>query len=344
MDTNDFKLALKSGSFSGVYLFAGEEEYLVRYYLKALRDAIGIDEAFAVFNNPVFDGEEIDFAAICEAVKSPPMMSDYKLIEWRHADFSSLKEQGFAQLEELISLCEEYTYSVVAFTATDSGLDFGTQNKPSAFIKKFGKRDGLNILRFEKSTENQLYAWLKKHFDAHGVRVTLDTVKALVFRSGRSMDVLAGEVEKLSALAHARGKDTVTPEDVNEVASSTPECDTYALSNAILDRSRQKAYFALEEMKIKRVDPIIAMGMVARTFDDLTAVAHLLDEGRGLAEIKGILNMNEYKLKIYINAAKRYGAERLSKIVESLSRADSGAKFGGVTGYTAVELFISQNL
>lgn len=344
MDTNDFKQSLKSGSFAGVYLFAGEEEYLIRYYLKSLREAIGIDEAFAVFNNPTFDGEDIDFAAICEAVKSPPMMSDYKLIEWRHADFSTLKEQGYEQLEELISLCEEHTYSIVAFAAIGDGLDFGTANKPSAFIKKFGKRNGFNILRFEKSTENQLYAWLKKHFDSHGISVTLETVKALVFRSGRSMDVLAGEVEKLSALAHARGKDAVTPEDVNEVASSTPECDTFALSNAILERSRQKAYFALEEMKIKRVDPIVAMSMVARTFDDLTSVAHLLEEGRGLAEIKGILNMNEYKLKIYINATKRYGAQRLSKIVESLARADSGAKFGGVAGYTAVELFISQNL
>ncbi len=344
MDTNDFKLALKSGSFSGVYIFAGEEEYLIRYYLKALRDAIAIDEAFAVFNNPVFDGEEIDFGAIGEAVKSPPMMSDYKLIEWRHADFNSLGESGHTQLEELISLCEEHSYSIVALTASGDGLDFGTQNKPSAFVKKFGKRERLNILRFEKSTENQLYAWLKKHFDSHGVNVTLDTVKALVFRSGRSMDVLAKEVEKLSALAHARGKKSITPDDVSEVASSTPECDTFALSNAILERSRQKAYFALEEMKIKRVDPIVAMSMVARTFDDLTSVAHLLDEGRGLAEIKGVLNMNEYKLKIYINAAKRYGADRLSKIVESLARADSGAKFGGVTGYTAVELFISQNL
>ena len=233
---------------------------------------------------------------------------------------------------------------VVAFTALGDGLDFGTQNKPSTFIKKFGNMQGLNVLRFEKSSENQLYSWLKKHFDHHGVSVTLDTVKALVFHAGKSMDTLAGEVEKLSALAHARGKNTITVEDVNEVASSTPECDTFALSNAILERNKQKAYLALEEMKIKRVDPLVAMGMVARTFDDLTSVTHLLDEGRGLSEIRSVLSMNEYKLKIYVAAAKRYGADRLAKIVESLARADAGAKFGGVAGYTAVELFISQNL
>ena len=158
------------------------------------------------------------------------------------------------------------------------------------------------------------------------------------------MDVLANEVEKLSALALARGKDTVTPEDVNEVASSTPECDTFALSNAILDRSRQKAYFALEDMKLRRVDPTIVMGMIARTLDDLTAVAHLLDEGRGVNDIRDILGMNEYKLKIYMTAAKRYGAERLSEMLSSLAETDAGSKYGGVTGYTAIELFLSKNL
>ena len=342
MDITSFKSNLKNGVVGGVYLLAGEEDYLVRYYLKALRDKVAPDEAFAVFNNPVFDGEEVDFSAIAEAIKAPPMMSDLKLIEWRHADFSSMKENELENLESLVELCSEYDFSVVAFTACDDGVDFGTAKKPSAFIKRFDGK--INILRFEKSSENQLYAWLKKHFEAEGVTVGLETVKALVFRSGKSMDVLANEVSKLSALALSRGKTVVTPEDVNEVASSTPECDTFALSNAILDRNKQKAYLALEEMKLRRVDPTIIMGMVAKTLDDLTAVAHLLDEGLGTGAINDLLKMNEYKLKMYIASAKKYGAKRLAEIISALAEADASSKYGGVTGYTAIELFISKNI
>ncbi len=342
MDISTFKSKLKNSEFGGIYLFTGEEDYLVRYYLKSLREAINIDDAFAIFNNPTFDGEDIDFAAITEAVKSPPMMSDYKLIEWRHANFTALKENKLEALEELLNACEEHPYSVVAFTATEEGVDFGTAKKPSAFIKRFDKR--INILRFEKSTENQLYAWLKKHFDAHGITVGLDTVQTLVFRSGKSMDVLAAEVDKLCALALSRGKNRVTPDDVNEVASSTPECDTFALSNAIIDRNKARAYFALEDMKLRRVDPAVIMGMIARTFDDLAAVSHLLDDGLDAAEIESTLNMNKYKLKIYIPAAKKYGTQRLCDIISSLAEADAGSKYGGVTGYTAIELFISRNL
>lgn len=342
MDQSGFRAKLKSGDLGGVYILGGEEDYLVRYYLSELRNAAGVEPAFAVFNNPVFDGEEVDFSAIMEAVKSPPMMSDYKFIEWRHADFASMNEKELESLSVIADEIKDYPYAVVAFTADGEGIDFGTPKKPSSFVKKFGTR--INIVPFEKSNENQLYAWLKRHFDSHGVEVSLDTVKALVFRSGRSMDVLVNEVEKLSALVLSRGKSFVTPEDVAEVASSTPECDTFALSNAILDRNKQKAFLALEEMKIRRVDPMVIMGMIAKTFNDLASVAFLLDEGRGSDSINEVLKMNEYKLKIYVASAKRYGAERLAEILAAFTEADAGSKYGGVTGYTAVELFLMRNL
>ena len=342
MDINGFKSKIKSDNPAGVYVFAGEEDYLVRHYLSVLRDAVGVDPAFAIFNNPTFDGAEIDYAALTDAVKSPPMMSDFKLIEWRHASFSSMREADYEAMEDLLKIASEYEYSVLAFTATADGLDFGTPKKPSRFVKTFGDR--INLLRFDRSTENQLYSWLKKHFDAEGVSVSLDTLRALVFRSGRTMDVLKHEVEKLSALAHARGLSTITSEHVAEVCSSTPECDTFALSNAITDRSKPAAYTALEEMKNRRLDPMMAMGMIARTFDELAVVSAMLEEGRGAADIEKLLKINPYKLKIYVSASKRYGADRLASIVSTLARVDADSKFGGIAGYTAVELFISQNL
>lgn len=342
MDINGFKQKLKSGSLGGAYIFAGEEDYLVRYYLSELRRAVGIEEAFAVFNNPVYDGDKLDFAAIAEDVKAPPMMSDYKLIEWRHADFSSMKDGEMELLEEIISSLPEYPYAVLAFTAGEGGLDFGTPKKPSAFIKRFDK--STCILRFEKSTDNQLYAWLKKHFDAEGVAVTLDTLKALVFRAGHTMDVLKNEVDKLSALAKARQLSVLTEREVEEVASTTPECDTYAFSNAITERNRQKAYAALEEMKHRRVDPTVIMGMIARTFGELLTVAGLLEEGRDAKDVETVLKMNQYKVKIYVGAVKRYGVETLAEIVSSLAKTDAASKYGGIMGYTAIELFISKNI
>ena len=342
MDTSELKARIKDGRLPGVYIFAGEEEYLVKYYLGLLTEAVGTDSPFAVFNNLFFDGEEVDFAAITDGIKAPPVMGDYKLIVWRHADFAGMKERELDALEAVIALTEEHPYTVLAFSAGEDGLDFGTQKKPSKFVSRFGKR--INLLRFDRSTENQLYAWLKKHFDSEGVEVNMDTLRALVFRSGRSMEVLSREVAKLSALAHSRGRSGVTPADVEEVSSSTPECDTYAMSNAITELNRQKAYDALEEMKFRRVDPTVIMGSIARAYNELLSVSLLLAEGREAADIESILKMNQYRVRHCIAAAKKYGAKRLSDIVSTLARVDADSKYGGVSGYTAIELFISQNI
>ena len=342
MDTAELKNRIKDGALSGVYLFAGEEEYLSRYYSRELISAACDDSPFAVFNNLSYDGEDIDFSAIKEAAKSPPMMSDYKLVVWRHADLTSLSEAECEALSDIADIVKENASTVVVLVATAEGVEFGTPKKPSAFISRFDKK--INILRFDKSTENQLYSWLKKHFDKEGLAVTLDTVRTLVFRSGRSMEVLANEVKKLSALAHARGKSEITSEDVIEAASTTPESDTYALSNAINERNKEKAYDALMDMKHRRVEPQIIVGMMSRSFSELLSVALLLDEGRGSSDIESILKINPYRLKHAITAVKKYTPKRLSEIVDTLAKIDAESKFGGVAGYTMIELFVSQNI
>ena len=60
MTLNDFKAALKSGAVSGWYIFAGEEDYLKRYYRSELVKAVAPDDAFATFNHTVFDGDAMN--------------------------------------------------------------------------------------------------------------------------------------------------------------------------------------------------------------------------------------------------------------------------------------------
>lgn len=342
MELNDYKAKLKSGDLSGVYVFAGEEDYLKRYYLGELRKLCVTDEAMAVFNHSVYDGKDIDFAAIMEDVKSPPMMSDYKLIEWHHADLTALTDAEIELLLDLCGMIKDYPYAVVAFSLIPEGFDLYSKKKKAASLKKV--QTEANFLLFNKSTDNQLFSWLKKHFDANGVGVTLDTVKALIFRSGKNMDTLEKEVKKISYMVLSRGKNVVTPEDVDEAASSTPECDTFAFSNALAERNKALAFVALEEMRTRRVDPIVIMAMMSRTYSELLLVAHALSEGMGVVDIEEKYKIKKFKLQHQISAVKRYGREKLTEIISELARIDAASKFGGITGYTAIELFVATHL
>ena len=342
MELNDFKTLLKSGDIVGSYIFSGEEDYLKRYYLKELRDKVIPDDTFSTFNHAVYDGEDIDFASVRDDLMSPPMFEPYKLIEWRYPCFDKMKESELDELERLLDLVASTDYAVLAFLVSEGDVDLGTPKKESKFVKRFGAK--IRILNFEKSTDAQLLSWLKRHFDAEGVAVTKEVLDALIFRAGHSMTVLNNEVIKLCMLAKARGQDGISVADVEIAASSTPECDTFALSNAIIERNKKGAFLALEEMKSRRLDPIMILGMMAKTYTDIVTVVMMLNDGININDIQIATKMNPYRLKLYVNAAKKYPPEKANAILSELARVDTGAKYGGVTGYTAIELFISKCL
>jgi len=341
MDVKELSQKIKTGKLGGCYVFAGEEDYLKKYYLGQLKSAAGGDEAFAAFNHIVYDGE-IDFASLTDAIKAPPMFEEYKLIEWKYPDLDGMKESELSALEDTLTLLDEYDYAVLAILVSEEGLDVGTPKKPGKFVKRF--KDRINILSFPKSTDTQLLSWLKKHFDAEGIACDLKSLEMLLFRSGHSMTVLSYEVEKLCAYLKANGRDVLTVSDVSEVASATLECDQYAFSNALLERNKQKAFLALQEMKSDRTDPILILGMLSRTYSDLVSVTLMLKDGYDAKAIENATKMHPAKLKHYLSAARIYSFDRAARILKELSRVDASMKYGGITGYAAIELFLSKCL
>ncbi len=340
MELNSFKAKIKSDNLCGCYIFTGEEDYLKKYYLSTLRSACMSDDAFSAFNHVVFDGGEIDFAEILDAVKAPPIFEKYKLVEWRYGSFNKLNESALDAFLSVLDAVNESDYAVLAFIVGEGEIDLGTAKKPSKLVKSLEGK--VNILNFDKQSDSQLLSWLKKHFDKEEISVTLDVLEALLFRSGHTMSVLASEVDKLSYMLKSRGENILTRAHIEECASSTVECDTFALSNAVLNRDKKGAYLALEEMKMERGDPIMIMGMLSKVYSELASVVFLLSDGVSQADIATTLKMNTYKLQKYVTAAKKYPRERIAKIMNELARVDVEAKYGGIMGYSAIDIFVAK--
>lgn len=343
MDLAAFKAKLKSSNPAGWFIISGEEDYLKKYYMNNLRSLlVSPDDPFAPFNCVSFEGEDIDFASVREAVKSPPMMSEYKLIEWKYANLDGLKESEVKALESLFDLKSEYEYVAFLILANSDGFDTGTPKKPTKLYKRLSA--GFDIVDFPRSSDAQLNSWLKKHFEAEGIMADAKSINALIFRSGRSMEVLNNEVIKLASFAKSNGKNAINEADVAKIASSTVECDAFALSNAVLEKNAEVAFGALLDLKQRRVEPPTVVAMLERTYSDLVSVALLLDEGNGAASIEEILKFHPFKAKLYINAAKKVGSKALSEALAELCRIDASSKSGGMSGYGVIEMFIAERL
>lgn len=340
MTVTELKTKIKTSDIRGAYIFSGEEDYLKRYYSSEFVKICCPDEAFATFNHIVFDGADVDIADISESIKSPPMMSDFKLIEWKYPDLENMKESDKKLIEEIAESLSEYPYIVLILFADMDGFNPGTAKRPSKLSQRFSKN--FNVINFEKSTDAQLIAWLKRHFDAEGIGVESDTLSSLIFRSGHSMEILSSEVDKLSAYAKANKLEVITKKEINLVASATLECDAFALSTAVTDKNREKAFTALTDMAQKRIDAGAVLATLARSFGEIITVALMLEEGKDPKDIENTLGWNQYKIKICINSARKWGVQKLSSAMSRLRELDGKSKSGGISGYKSVELFICQ--
>ena len=324
----------------GFYLFVGEEEYLKRHYLSELKKKLVPDAFLEPFNYAVFDGGEIDFGKLLDAIQSPPMMADYKLIVWKYPEIEKMKEKAREALDELGAMAKNYPYSVLVFLVGKDSFDVGKlPKKPSKLYTRYSA--SFNVVNFKSSTEPQLIAWLLRHFEAEGVRTDADTMRALLFRSGHAMDVLSSEVDKLCAFAKANGLSAVTAREVELVASSTVECDTFALSNAIGERNHALAFRVLSQMKLERTDPLIILGMLIRTYTELLAVSTLMGEGKGQDEIAAATKINPYKVKLAMASVRRAGSERIFRATKLLAEVDARAKSSYVDVYALLERFLA---
>lgn len=342
MTVADLRARLKSGAFDKWLVLAGEEDYLKRHYRTEIKKTLLSDDAFDMFNHAVFDGADMDIAALRDALYAPPMMADKKLVEWRHADLDKMKEGDKEALLQLAERREDYPYALVVVTSLADGFDTGTEKKPSKLYKRLS--EGFDITVFEKSTDAQLLSWMKKHFDAEGIAVDVPTLNALLFRVGHSMQVLHEEISKLSAYAKATGRTSINATDVAEVCSTTVECDAFAISNAIMEKNVEKAFLALMDMKQQRIEPYVILAQLSKTYGELLSISLLIDEGKDANDIAEIMKFHPYRLKLYMSAAKKLGTKKLSESLAELVRIDASSKAGGITGYKTVEMFITKNI
>ena len=236
MNSNELNARIKSGALSGWYILAGEEDYLKKHYFNLIEKTVIQDDTFAPFNLTVFDGQDVDFSAVAEAIEAPPFMSEYKLIAWKYANLDALKESEKSALSELFALKDDHKSSIFVIMTTLDGFDTGTPKKPSKLYSRLA--EGFDIISFDKASDSQLLSWLKKHFDAEEISVDRPSLEALIFRSGRSMQTLAGEVEKLSAYLKANGISALSTPIVENsekvvTASEPSSSSTLALTSVV---------------------------------------------------------------------------------------------------------------
>ncbi len=328
MTEAELRNEIKTG-LSGVYLLAGEEEYLKRHYLLRMRESVLSEEGFESFNHTVADFTDGGFGSLINDVATAPFMQEKRLCELVSFNFNSAKENQLKALSEIVREAmanDECVFIIYAdVDMYDTSRNSRTQAKVSSALG-----DGVKTIVFEKSTPQKLAVWIKRHVEHEGLRIADADCAFIIERCGRSMQMLSGEIEKLCAYKHAKGEDTISRGDIVYITSKVEEIGAFALANAVLAGDTKELFRVLGEYKRGDSDmkPKGVLSAVCSVYSMLILIKEMLAGGYDEAGIAKKLKKHEYQIKLYARTAKNIPTQKLERAMELCVEADSEMKLG----------------
>ncbi len=305
------KKALRDNTPVRLYLFYGEEVFLLRHYLDRLKKLV-VDPAAEDFNFHKLTGETFSCQALQDALEALPMMAERTFVWVDEVDLFKLPESDRNFLGDLLSDIPDYctlvlTYETVAW-------------KPDKRQKKlYNALAAGEIVVFSRQSQHDLIAWVGRHFAARGKRISTDLAGYLVDLTGGSMTLLAGEIEKIAAYS---GAEEIVKSDIDAVTEPVLEAVVFQMTDLLGQGDYGAALTKLRTLLQMQQEPLAILGAVGTHFRRLGAARTLLDRGMGSGELQRLYGMGDYPARKTMAAAGKFSPAFCAKAAELVMETD----------------------
>ena len=306
-----FVEAVSNGTLDRLYIFHGEEHYLMERYLEKIRKQL-IPDGLEEFNHRRFEGRGLTAAAIGDAIDMFPVFSDRTLIEIHDYDIFKAPESERKQLISYFSDMPEYVclifiYDTIEFKP-DKRLKDSKDILKNAHEVEFALQDGEKITR-----------WVYKHVKEGGKAISLNDAEYLSFITGGQMTALNTEIEKLCSYANG---DVITRQDIDTCVIPATDAVSYKLANAIISGNPSAATATLSDLLRMREPAHKILFTLSLTMRQLLWARICLDAGKNTRYLIEKFSFKfEFQAKNLISGAQKLSTDTCKKAVLLCSNA-----------------------
>jgi DNA polymerase-3 subunit delta len=253
MSAETFYQSLSQSKFSAVYIFCGEEDFLIDEALQALVTKV-LPGDTENFNLDILSAVETDTREIVARANSFPLMSQYRVVIVkdldRRGEKSREKEKGNDALLSYLNNPSPTTILVLVVKKLDKELK--------------GKGE---FVEFSRLDEGRLRRWIEERGARYGKRVRPEASQALITYVGSSLRALDRELEKISV--YVDEKKTIDIDDVNAVVGLSKTYNVFELSRAVGSRDLKRSLEILERMMEFGEHPPLMVAVLTKHFMSL---------------------------------------------------------------------------
>jgi len=243
---------LKSRNLRPLYLFYGEEEFLMERALRRLENALG-EEAGEAVRRVVREAPEVSLEEFFAEARLATLWGSSQLLVLRRVETYPAEALGplAAYLEK------PAPHRLVVLTAPS--LNASKVDKHAIFGPLQKNQAAFGFFRLK---EGKLLPWLTEEAKRLGKTLSPAAAQRLVEVVGDNLSELHQELKKL--ILFAGGETSLTPQQVSQLASHSRSYNIFALVEALGEKGVQRRLAALDHLLDLGEPPARILTMLAR--------------------------------------------------------------------------------
>ena len=325
----ELKQALKQKSPARLYIFHGEETFLLHHYLGELKKQL-LDPLTESFNFHRLNQETFHMQAFADSVENLPMMAEHTLVQVDDVDLFKMHEGDRGRMAEILGDIPEYCTVVFTYLTTPW--------KPDKRLKKLWEavQTGL-IVEFAKQDQRDLVSWITRHFAAREKRISTELCSYLIDITGGTMTAISGEIEKICAYS---GGEVITRSDIDAVTEPVLDAVVFQMTDLLSAGRYDAALEKLRQLLKMQQEPLAILGAIGGNFRRIGAARTLLDCGKTASELQALCGIPDYPARKTMEAARRVSAAFCKKTAQLVVETDYKMKTSFDDSQRLLELLI----
>lgn len=340
MNYNKILKDIKKNEFKNIYLFYGEENYLIEDILKRLKVKL-IDPSFHQLNFTLIKGGETSYDKIIDACETLPFMAEKKLVYIDGIDIFSGKSGPFSEKEErqFIEYISKIPESTILVFYGNMSVD--GRKKIVKQIRKYGC-----VAEFSRLKEEGLNSWIISRFKILGRSIgpkELALFKSNLDYIGRNPSQSLFDVEnEIKKLVSFMGEDIELKKDhIDKGMGSNFHNDIFNLLDAIEKRNFMEAIERLNII-VGKGEPILKILTTLGNQVKNILGAKLLMEERNYSsrEIASTLGIHPFVASKCVTQSRQFTVGKLRELLNLFLHTDRAIKTGLMNEMLAMEMLI----
>jgi DNA polymerase III subunit delta len=312
MTYSEFQHSVKGGRFAPIYLFHGEEDFLIDEGVQLIIDKT-LDEGSKGFNLDVVYGSKAEAKDVVAHASSFPMMGDKRIVVVKEFE----KLAGTDTEKEIVAAYINKPLESTILVLVSSVPDF--RKKPFTDLKKRSE-----LVECKPLYDNQVPTWIADRIRHQGREATAEVCRLIQAYVGNSLRSLQNELDKLYIFLGDRKK--IAIEDIASVVGATKGFTIFELQNAVGRKDPKEAIKILERMLEAGQSPQMVIVMLSRFFTQLWKLTDLRSRRLTDAEIGREIGVSPYFVKQIIEFRSNYDLPQIEENFKSLLEADTVLK------------------